>query len=103
MKKYVEFITEKRDVRPEFIQAAARGNNNTLTKSIKNGVDINMKDNDGKTALMMASLNDFLLVVNTLVVNNANVNLQDNYSRTALMMASTKKIFNKIISVPSIK
>uniref|UniRef100_UPI0026312A47 ankyrin repeat domain-containing protein n=1 Tax=uncultured Brachyspira sp. TaxID=221953 RepID=UPI0026312A47 len=50
--------------------------------------DINAKDNDGKTALMLASSNGDLEVVKLLIDKGADVNAKDDYNRTALMLAS---------------
>lgn len=96
MLKYDEYIKEARNLRHPFLQAAVRGNNNKVKEFIKSGVDINMKDFEGKTALMNAALNSFLMVVITLLNAGADPNLQDNNGRTALMMASTNKIFDKL-------
>jgi len=97
MLKYNEYITESKDLRHPFIQAAIRGNNNKIKEFIKSGVDINMKDKYDKTALMYAVTYKFLLIVRTLLDAGADPNLQDNDGKTALMMASTSKIFDKIL------
>lgn len=97
MLKYDEYIKEARNLRQPFLQAAVRGNNNKVKEFIKSGVDINMKDNEGRTALMNAALNSFLMVVITLINAGADPNLQDKDGRTALMMTSTNKIFDKLL------
>jgi ankyrin repeat protein len=96
MLRYIEYIKEARDLRHPFIQAAVSGNNNKVKEFIKSGIDINMKDKDGRTALMNAVMNNFLMVVITLIDAGANPNLQDKDGRTALMMASTNKIMDKL-------
>jgi len=103
MLKYIEFITEekKEKVHP-FISAAKRGNATKIKEFIKSGVNINMQDYDKRTALMLASLDGFLIVVNTLIDAGVNVNLTDYQNRTALMMAKTNSIINKILSVDNI-
>lgn len=96
MLSYIEYIKEARDLRQPFIQAAVRGNNNKVKEFIKSGIDINMKDKDGRTALMNAALNSFLMTVMILLDAGADPNLQDKDGRTALMMTSTNKIFDKL-------
>ena len=81
-----------------FIQAAKRGSNIAIKKLIKSGVDINKRDDAGRTALMHASLNSFLMVVKILIAAGADVNLQDKEGRTALMMASTKSIVMELLN-----
>jgi ankyrin repeat protein len=91
-KKEVPFI--------QFIQSAKRGSNSAVIKFIKEGVDVNIIGNDGlkRTALMWATINNFLLVVDTLIKAGANVNLQDSYGETALMFKTTQKILDKLLN-----
>lgn len=98
MLKFNEYITEAKETEHPFIKAAIKGNNNAIKKFIKEGVNKNMKDSNGRTALMQAVRNNFLVLVNTLVDNDVNVNLQDNDGRTAIMMAGTNKIMDKLFS-----
>ena len=105
MLKYNQYITE--GVSTKFskdlplIAAVYRGSNNSLIKILKEGGAINQKNIDGRTALMSASLECYLIIVDTLIKYNADVNLQDNDGRTALMMASTPKIINKLLDAGS--
>lgn len=67
---------------------------------LTNGVDINAKDKDGNTALMMAcDMNyDIPGYAEILVKNGSKLDIQDKYKRTALMMAIGKpKIMQLII------
>ena len=53
------------------------------------GIDVNLQDDCGNTALMRASFRGYLDVVNRLLdCKGINVNLQDKCGRTALMEAS---------------
>jgi hypothetical protein len=102
MLKYNDYIKEVRNLGQflpiyTFIQAANRGNNNKVKELIKSGININAKDKNGKTALMQATINSFLMVVITLLDAGADPNLQNNDGRTALMMASTNKIIDKLL------
>lgn len=55
---------------------------------INNGADINQQNNENKTALIYAVLNNNIDIVEILISNGANINLQDNLGFTALMYAS---------------
>ncbi len=51
------------------------------------GADVNLQDNEGKTALMYAAELGLLLSVDFFLTNGADPDLQDNNGRTALMYA----------------
>ena len=93
--KYIRLF-EKSIKEPAFISAAKRGNTNSVKQYIKDGIDINMKDYDGKTALMHAI--KFPFVVDVLLEEHADVNATDKNKMTALMMASTLTIINKLLN-----
>lgn len=100
MKNYNEYITEaKKSTEHPFIQAAKNGNLSTVKTYIKEGkVDINMKnEKEKRTALMYASMEKFLLVVDTLLQAGANPNLGDFDNRTALMMSATMKTVDLLL------
>jgi len=59
-----------------------------LEDLIKGGANVNAKDKDGVTALMLASKLSLEYVVGKLIDNKADVNAKDNYGATALMIAS---------------
>ena len=52
------------------------------------GLDVNIKDNDGDTALIWASMYDYTEVVKLLLESGADVNIKNNYGNTALIWAS---------------
>ena len=52
---------------------------------IKNGADVNAKNNDGNIALISASNRRHLEIVKLLIKNGADVNAKDNDGMTALM------------------
>jgi ankyrin repeat protein len=55
---------------------------------IKWGVDLNIRDNGGKTALIWASYENNIEVVKLLIEAGANLDIRTNGGRTALMLAS---------------
>lgn len=95
--KYIK-IFEKVVAQHPFIQASKRGSTNKIKEFIKKGIDVNMKDTVyGRTALMNACLDCYLIMVDVLLKAGADPNLQDNEGRTALMMSSTSKILIKLL------
>ena len=58
--------------------------------------DVNMKDNDGKTALMYAVGREDYNTVKLLLDNGADVNMQNKYGRTALMYAVGREDYNTV-------
>lgn len=100
MLKYTEYITEaKKSTENPFIQSAKRGSNEKIKQFIKTGkIDINMQSKqDKRTALMWATMNSFLMVVDTLLKAGADQNIGDHDNRTPLMGASTTKIIDKLL------
>lgn len=55
---------------------------------LKKGADVNVKNDDGSTALMIASLYGNLEMVKYLIENGADINAKDNDGSTALIYAS---------------
>ena len=86
------------------IYAINSGNYDLAKFAIRNGADVNAKDNDGDTALMWASscglyeflsssqVEEYLEIVKYLVENGADVNAKNNYCVTALMKADSEEI-----------
>lgn len=99
MLKYNQYITEARKASPmpTFIAAAKNGSNSKVKQLIKSGIDINIKDSDGRTALMLACDSNYLMVVITLIDSGANVNEKDRLGSTALYFANTQKIIDKLL------
>ncbi len=67
--------------------------NNDLKKCkylIKIGINVNIKNNHGYTALIYASWHGYKEICLWLIENKANVNIQNIYGETALMSASIK-------------
>lgn len=70
------------------INAVRAGNAKQVKKLIKSGADVNAKDDEGKTALMWASMYGHNDMIKFLIKNGADVNAKDNNGNTALMFAS---------------
>ena len=100
--KYIQTYEARKSTEKPFIQSAKRGSRKAVEDFIKQGVDINMTGEYDRTALMNASLNNNLMIVDTLIKADADVNLQDKDGRTALMMASTPKIIQKLLDVENL-
>ena len=86
------------DMVPTFMAAATAGHHEILELLLKRGADVDMKDKEGKTALMHAASrpdrNDSYeystglpATVRFLLERKANVNIQDNSKKTALIHA----------------
>jgi ankyrin repeat protein len=65
-----------------------------LLKCLKNGVDVNIKNYVGDTALIVSSLLNHMNIAQILINNNANINIQNLHGDTALMLASMNNNVN---------
>ena len=72
------------------IRASKLGHLEVVRSLIEAGADLNLKTEEGWTALMYACENDHLEVVKSLVNARADVNVQNQFRQTALMRASRK-------------
>ncbi|MCW2256826.1 ankyrin repeat protein [Providencia alcalifaciens] len=61
----------------EFLDAAKQGQLDILKNSLKNGVDINVTNRQGRTAIVNASLNKHYECVSFLISAGADINKQD--------------------------
>jgi ankyrin repeat protein len=72
-----------------FFEAALSGEEEKVINLISGGINVNSRDEDGRTALMYAAFNGHSALIDKLVKKEADVNLKDNYGRTALMLAAS--------------
>lgn len=54
-----------------------------INELIKNGTNVNLKDNEGKTALMYAASSGFIEAAKLLLENKVEIDAQDNWGKTA--------------------
>ena len=62
-----------------------------VTSFIEKGVDVNVQDEKGRSALMWAAIKGYKEIAKELIKAGANVNLQDETGITALMFATFAK------------
>lgn len=78
-------MTEKEQ---RFFDAVKSSNQDKIIQFINDGIDVNVKDCDGWTALMHAAENDDVKTVELLAKNGANLDLKNDDGETALMIAA---------------
>ena len=103
MKKYVVFLyiifnlfKLFSSIEEDFLVAVASGNIQEVKRLINSRVDINTRDKDGQTPLILATYKGYKEIVIILIKNGANVNIKDKNGWTALTYALAKK-HNEIV------
>ena len=76
------------DFTHKLLSAASKGHTNGAAMLIEHGVDVNLKDNDGMTALMWAAREGHIDTVAMLIDKGADVNAKDNKGFAALTWAA---------------
>ena len=71
----------------EFVELCKTGNAVKVSRAIKNDANVNAKDNDGYTALIMAVVDGHTETAELLLKHGADVNAEDNRGFTVLMIA----------------
>ena len=72
-----------------FREAASQGLTQKVLELVKKGVDVNIPDQEGRTALMLAAFDGHTQIVRFLLDNKAYVDTRDGMGRTALMYAAS--------------
>jgi ankyrin repeat protein len=72
----------------EFLNAAEKGDLHKVVEMLKQGVDLNLQDGDGLTALHRAAAKDRTAIVQVLLASGANVDKPDHFNRTPLIWAA---------------
>lgn len=83
---------------PDYFEAALEGNLDKVQDAVNAGVDVNAKDENEHSALMLAAYNGHHHVIAWLIEKGAEVDAVDGMNRTALMFASTGP-FSKAVEV----
>jgi len=78
------------DINADLLNEVENGNMHIVEELLANGADVNAKNKDGWSALMVASLKGHTEIVKALLANSADVNAKDFVGTTALMLASFK-------------
>lgn len=76
------------ELNQELFREAFLGNTEIVKALLAKAADVNAKDNNGWTALLIASRNGYTKIVQALLAKGADVNLKANYDLTALMSAA---------------
>ncbi|MBQ3763698.1 MAG: ankyrin repeat domain-containing protein, partial [Synergistaceae bacterium] len=72
----------------DFLVLCESGDVTKVAEAIMNGSNVNAKNNDGWTALMLAALNGHADVAEVLLKHGADVNAKNIFGRTALILAA---------------
>ena len=79
------------DDEKEFLLKALEGIDKNVLNLIQTGVDVNIQDENGMTALMMACEGGCVALVEQLINAGADVNIQNIFGNTALICATLKR------------
>jgi len=91
--KHFEEFKKEMNIKNDFINLCKEGKLEEVKELIKEGVDINQQDEDGCTALHMASYNENVETVKLLLKAGAKTDIYDDEGNTALIAA--RSIGNK--------
>ena len=81
-------VTGLKDTSDDCIQIVSEDRFDVVKGMIEQGIDINVQDPSGSTALMYTTLGQRFDIVQLLVEHNVHVNIQNSYGKTALMYAA---------------
>ena len=74
----------------QFLEMCKEGNTQGVIEAIKSGANVNAKDNDGFTALILAAVFGHTEIVKALIQAGADINAKNNDGWTALMVATIR-------------
>ncbi len=74
----------------QFLDNAKQGNDKIVRLFLQAGIDVNIKNNDGQTALMYAAYNGHKSTVELLLKSGANINVVDKFGDSALSWAAAE-------------
>lgn len=73
-----------------FFQAVQDGDHSEIKKLLKQGININSQDKQGRTALMSATYANDVETARVLIENGADVNIQDNIKNSPFLYAGAE-------------
>ncbi len=77
-----------------FFAAVHKGDINSVSQYLKNGININIQDNKKRTALMIAAYNNDVKMAKLLVENGADVNIQDENLNSPFLYAGARGLLD---------
>ncbi len=83
---------KKTDTSLDLLEASSHGNLAEVQTLLDKGADINAKDKNGITALMLASSDGYRDIVKLLLARGADINAKNNNGETALAISSDKEV-----------
>lgn len=88
----------------DLLEAVKNGNLSEVDDLLSSdNVDVNVRDEDGKTPLHIAVINQNRNIINKLLDSeNIDVNSQDNLGKTPLLYAYDLDLINRLLSMPNI-
>ena len=85
-----ETVTVSKGMNEQLLQAAERGEAETIKNLINEGVDINVQDSNGRTATMIAAYNNDVETAKVLIEAGADVNIQDDMKNNSFLYAGAE-------------
>lgn len=86
-----EIIEEKREtMKEQFFKAVVKGDLKEVNRFLDQGIDINSKDSQGRTAIMIATYAKNAEMVKVLIDKGADVNLRDNMKNSPFLYAGAE-------------
>lgn len=82
--------SEKVQITKQFFNAVAQGNVMQITEILNKGIDINIADEQGRTATMLATYRNFPEIVKVLIEHGADINKQDNIENSPFLYAGAE-------------
>lgn len=73
-----------------FFLAAEQGNSKKINTLLEHGVNINSKDKQGRTAIMIATYANYPEIVKTLIEKGADIDIQDNIKNNPFLYAGAE-------------
>ena len=85
----IALLKQAEEINSKFLTAVIKGNIDNIHDVLNKGANINAKNMDGHTALMLAARarKCNVSIVQTLLAKGADVNVKDKYGNTALVLA----------------